>query len=315
MNKIPLERTIGSAYQFAFRNFLSVLGVLWLPAVVVCAVIAGVIYLTWGDISQLHSLSMQASSLTDSRDALTQQRLDALLAVAGSLGRFGGLIALLLLIARAMVSVGVLRKALGLHEGPIFVYFSLGAPVWRMVGAMILAVLAIVAVSIATCIVAGILYWACQFAPDSARSLLRGILIVVAALWIFYAIIRLVFFLPAVVVAENSIGLGRSWQLGGGNFWRIVAVLIAVLLPVAIVAGILSNSIFGAYWWMEFRQAVQSGQPIPPDQLFASLMRHIGQIWPVWVAFEVIYITLLTGLSLGAIAAAYTNVTRSELPA
>jgi hypothetical protein len=36
------------------------------------------------------------------------------------------LIALLLLIARAMVSVGVLRKALGLHEGPIFVYFSLG---------------------------------------------------------------------------------------------------------------------------------------------------------------------------------------------
>jgi hypothetical protein len=139
--------------------------------------------------------------------------------------------------------------------------------------------------------------------------------IAASALWIIYMIFRLVFFLPAVVVAENSIGLGRAWQLGGGNFWRIVLVLIAVMLPIAIVAGVLSNAIFGVYWWMQVQQAVLSGHPMPPDQFFAMVMHGLGAMWPAWVAFQIVYATLALGLVLGAIAAAYTSVTRSELPA
>lgn len=309
MAKIPLERTIESAYRFAFTKFLSVLGVIWLPLLAVCAIVVAVAYFTWGDISHLHDLSRQASSLSTADDEMTSQRLDALIAMAGAVARFGGLILLAVLLARAMVSVGVLRKALGLHEGPVFAYFSLGAPVWRMLGAMILATLAIAGVAIATCIAGGILYWASQFAPAGARGAIRALIVAVAILWMIYMTFRLVFFLPAVVVAENRIGLGRSWQLGGGNFWRIVLVLIAVMLPIAIVAGILSNAIFGAYWWMQIREAMTSGHPMPPDQLMAAVFRGLGAIWPAWVAFEVVYITLLTGLGLGAIAAAYQGVT------
>ena len=52
-----------------------------------------------------------------------------------------------------------------------------------------------------------------------------GLAGIVAVLWYIYAAVRLVFFLPAVVVAEEQIGLGRSWALGRGNFWRIIIVI------------------------------------------------------------------------------------------
>ncbi|HWA02862.1 MAG TPA: hypothetical protein VG819_04960 [Rhizomicrobium sp.] len=315
MAKIALERTIESAYRFAFTKFLSVLGVLWLPLLAVCALIAAVAYFAWGDISRLSDMATRVAYLPDTGDALTSRRLDTLLAFWGMAARFGGLIFLAVVLARAMVTVGVLRKALGLHDGPVFAYFSLGAPVWRMAGAMILATIVIAASVLATIVAAGLLLWANQYMPDSARLLIRAIVIAAAICWTIYMALRLVFFLPAVVVAENSMDLTRAWRLGGGNFWRMVIVLVAVVLPVMIVSGIVSNAIFGTYLWMQIRDAVLSGQSVPPGRLFSSLAQSLGAIWPAWAVFELIYLALLTGLGLGAVAAAYRSVTDTGVPA
>jgi hypothetical protein len=46
-----------------------------------------------------------------------------------------------------------------------------------------------------------------------------------------YVLVRLTFLLIPVVVAENRIGLKRSWQLGRGNFWRMFAILLSILIP------------------------------------------------------------------------------------
>jgi hypothetical protein len=317
MPKIPLERTIESAYRFAFTNFFSVLGVIWLPLVAVCTLVLGLLYLTWMDMANLHALHVYFEDMkSQSVDVtLSAHQVQMLATAIGGALRFAGLIGLVVLIARAMVTVGVLRKALGLHEGPIFVYFSLGAPLWRMIGAMVLAILVVIGVVVATCIAAGILVAAAGYAPYSVRGLLRGGIVVAAALWVIYMVFRLVFFLPAVVVAEDRIGLGRAWELGRGNFWRIIAVLIAVLLPIGIVSGIISAALFGAMWWNQIEATVFSGHPVPPDVLFGMFLRDLRNIWPIWVAYQLIYITLLTGLFLGAIAAAYKGITTSEATA
>ena len=54
---------------------------------------------------------------------------------------------------------------------------------------------------------------------------------------VFYGIVALAmprFFalLPAIVVGDNAPVLRRSWMLSAGNFWRLLAVLVAIFGPV-----------------------------------------------------------------------------------
>jgi len=44
MGEIPLERTIGDTYRFAFSNILSIFGIAWFPCVLMILAIAGVVW-------------------------------------------------------------------------------------------------------------------------------------------------------------------------------------------------------------------------------------------------------------------------------
>ena len=315
MAKIPLERTIESAYRFAFTKFLSVLGVLWLPYLVVGAALAGIIYLAWPDIQSLHDVGWAMQASPNEEINFSAEHFVALMRVIGSIGRFAGLLWLLFIIARAMVTVGVLRTALGQHEGPVFVYFSLGAAVWRMIGAMLLAAIIIVLVLCLTAAACALIFFGADRFASGAAGAIKFVAVAAAFFWMVYMIFRLVFFLPPVVVAEGRIGIGRAWELGGGNVLRIIGVLIAVFLPVAIVAGIISNALFGAILWNEVRGALLSGHPLPPHAFFEALVRDLRYIWPVFVAYQLVYMTVLAGLGGGAMAAAYKSVTQTEAAA
>jgi hypothetical protein len=113
--------------------------------------------------------------------------------------------------------------------------------------------------------------------------------------------VRLTFLLPAVVVAEERIGLGRAWELGGGNFWRMFAVVIAVFVPVAIGFGIVQAAVFGASF------AIPGN--LRPDmdihEFGRTLLRQYGALSLVAVAFQVIERILFMGLGNGMIASAY----------
>ncbi len=123
-----------------------------------------------------------------------------------------------------MVTVSLQKKALGNMPAPTFCYFSMGAPVWRMIGATFLALLAYIVIVIVTIgITAALAVAATKFGPHFGEAI-AVILGIIASFWAIYAAVRLFFFLPAVVVAEEQIGLVRAWELGGGNFWRIFAV-------------------------------------------------------------------------------------------
>jgi hypothetical protein len=302
MAKIPLEHTIGGTYRFAFTNILSVFGIIWLPYLILIAMIAGAVMMLLPDFAGI-DFSQHPDVAHNQAQALR---------LALDVARFVWPFDLVLLVVSAMIVVGVQRKALGLHEGPVFVFFSLGAAVWRMLGAIILAVLAIAVTAGLTFALIGIVsHYVGLYAPGAAHAfkILAGC---GGVLWIVYMAVRLTFFLAPVVVAEERIGLGRAWELGGGNFWRIVVVLIAVLVPPVIVMSIVGNVVFFSVFGGTFLQIVQLAQAhklTTPNDVFALVWPQVQVMLPVIIAYYLIYHTIMTGLSVGASAIAYRSVT------
>lgn len=293
--KIPFEQTIASAYRFAFSNVLSVIGIGWFPFSLVGALGAGLFFLL---APAIHGLWLQDGKTVDTARLVT---LIAPLVGAGVV-LFAALI-----VAQAMVTVGLMRKALGQHPGPVFIFFSLGGQVWRLIGANILAMLLLFGgVILAGLAIAAAGFGLNKFAPN-VMPLVTGLAVFVGLLVYFYSALRLSFFIPAVVVAENHIGLRRSWHLGRGNFWRIVGILLIVSLPVQMAASTITSTIMQVAMMpsLAFPQAPGAD----PQKVFADLLELWRRIGPYVVVVQILYFALLSGLTSGAIAAAYLAVT------
>lgn len=220
MEKIPVGKTIADAYRFAFGDFRKILSIIWLPWLVLTA--GGVV---------LRSQTLAFSNAIATRN-------------------YSGLShALTLLVPFYIVAVivlfmqvaGITQQALGLRTGSPYYYVSLGKPVWRLIGTFLL-VAAIFAGSYIMLLAAGILLGAVvAILAKIANSLgiILGIVAVIAMIAAFgayfYCLVRVAFLLNPIVIAEQRISLRRSWALGAGNFWRIVAILLAVMLPIMTV--------------------------------------------------------------------------------
>ena len=293
--KIPFERTIASAYRFAFTNVLSIIGIGWFPFLLVAALGAGLVFLLT---PSLHDLWLQDGKTLDIARLMTR-----IVPLVGA----GLLLGVALFVAQAMVTVGLMRKALGRHPGPVFIFFSLGGQVWRLIGANILAMLLILGgVALAGLAIAAAGFGLGKVAPNAA-PFVTGLFVFVGVLAYFYSILRLSFFIPAVVVAENHIGLRRSWHLGRGNFWRIVGILLIVSLPVQMAASTITSTIM--------QMAMVPALMLPPtpgadaQKIIADLLELWRRVGPYVVVVQILYFALLSGLTTGAVAAAYTAVT------
>lgn len=288
MAKIAVGRTIEAAYSFGVKQFFAVLGILWFPYLAVIAILA------------VPAMLMGPSVVA----GLEREPFD--LSVLPGLIGLGLLLIIGFIVAGAMVRVGLMRKALGLAEGRTFLYFSFAAPVWRMLGAMILAFLVLFGIGIASAAAVAIIWGIAKAVASESIAGLAAILAgAVAVCWYIYAAVRLFFFLPAVVVAEEKIGLGRSWALGRSNFWRIVVVSLAIYLPVMIVFGILgallqTNVMFMTETATSLHEAVR------------VMVSKLSSVGPLSVLLNIVYFTLLAGLAAGAIAGAYRTVVPSE---
>lgn len=302
MGKIPVGKTLEDAYGFAFRRFFSVLGTVWLPYLVLLVVFGVFFFAFFRNFAPFWLEAAKQGGTFDqhSMDPDAVRRMMA--AISGLFGLFP-LLGLLLLLIHSMIAVGLLSLALGRKEGPVLAYFSLGAPVWRMVGALFLAWILI-------WLLAGVLAGICVavwFAVGSvsAAGLIRALTIIIAVCVFIYAAVRLLFLLPAVVVAEERIGLGRSWECGGGNFWRMVVTAIATFLPAVIVFSILSHAIRSM---MLAPLLLQQGHPTP-QQVWDLFMHQGAPYFAVLLILQLIYTVVMSGLGAGMAASAYRSVT------
>lgn len=291
MAKIPVGATVAHAYSFTIKNFLNILGAMWLPILALLAafVIAGALTMNMGiDVSADPASVLRAAPLF---------LLAYVVAILCSL----------------MPWIAVTEKALGLREGPVFFYFSFGKPLWRLLGSFLLLVLVLAGGGIAIGLIAAVIGAALGVAAASGDGAGLGLTavavpVLVIALWAFfiYALVRLTFLLLPVTVAERRVGIWGSWKLMRGNFWRAFLVLLCIFIPILIV---------------EIVVLVMLGAPLvpPAEESPEAAMRFLVEtidfyisLWylivPIFLAIGVI----MTGVFVGAQSFAYRTLTAAS---
>jgi hypothetical protein len=290
VNKIPVGKTIAYAYGFTFGNLGAIIGLSWVSLVVV-AVLQFLPY------AGGHSPMIQP----DNAAQAGQQALE-------SLGSF-----FLILLLYSVVYVAVTRQALGLRQGSAMVHFALGAPEFRVFGAMLLFVL----VLFGTAMVFGlamalltVLFGGASMPVAAAAAVGVAMLCGVAAF--LYVAIRLGFLIAPVTVAEAQISLTRGWILTAGNFWRLFAVVLAIGTPIVLL--------YAIGLWAIMGPGLFAPLPDNPDQMKQAMdlrFAALGQNMPMYIGLTLLIAPFNFGLNLGAAAFVYRALVppRGGMPA
>jgi hypothetical protein len=265
MTKIPVLDTIRFAYRFTFTHLGAIIGLIWLPMIL--ATVMGFFVL---------------------------QRFFAALADAFASNNFAmmgpallGLISLLFvgLLLLAMMSVPVTQLAMGSRKTGALAHFAFGPQEWRLFRAglglagFLFALLLMV--SMATAALLGV--------GTMGANIVS---LAVFYLCLLFFVLRFGFLLPAVAVAESGPVLPRSWILSGGNFWRILGIFIAVVLPVRLAMIIVEASLEGP--------RMLEPKLFTSTAMVAAQIHAASQNMPITAGILFLVAPLLLGLTLGA---------------
>lgn len=285
---ISVGQTISQAYIFAFGGFFRILGVMWLPYAMLIAAFAVI-----GSMLDAGILTRSSTSgkLPEPKDMI-------------ALFAFLFVVAILLFIQVE----GVILEALGKRQGTSFLYFSLDKPVWLLAAALITTTALFAAAIIAILFVIGAIGaairatgGALETTPDAkiGIGIAAGIGLTVFFCAFLYAAIRQFFLLAPVVVAEKRLGIRRSWKLSDGNFWRMLTVYLAVILPLAAANFAVLLAV------PRVLGTAALGQNAATEPVSAH---HVWFLLPYFLVFS----TLLYGLVYGAQAFAYRSLVPAE---
>jgi len=149
-----------------------------------------------------------------------------------------------------------------------------------------------------------------RYAPE-AEGIVTVLLAIVAVCFCIYAVVRTSFLLPAVVVAENHIGIRRSWHLGRGNFWRIVGILLLIYIPVAFAVSTITSSVLQLFLGPSMGLPTGASSPAEMQAALKAMLNGFMRAAPYYAAIQLVQLILLSGLTAGAVASAYQSVTES----
>lgn len=300
MGKIPVGRTIGQSYEFVFQKYGTLLGIVWLPMAAMIAL---------GYFLFLPALSQIFDRLPWTFQHPGEPDFSWMISGAFVWLRLFEILVLLLFV---VVRVGITKEALGLRRGPKFVYIPTDSSELLVIACYIILYIAAIAVIIAVVII-GVLIVLLAGGVAAAIGLfdfhspthqvwgILGLVILAIVLWcaVFYAIVRLTFLMIPATVAERRIGIGRSWSLTKGNFWRIVVVAIAVWLPLIVLEGIVF-SIVGAPVMLQIVAAAHGNQADAHALLGAlakNMVYYLPWFWGIGLLFAPVFFGLTTAPS------------------
>ena len=291
MNKIPVGDTIRFAYAFTFGEIGTVIGLIWIPTLT-NAVIA------------FFATGAYYQALADS--------FDSGLPPAGAEMTFPFVLAFVSMLLLAMISVAITRQAMGLRQGPAFAHFSLGSAELRTFGGYFGLYVLLIGFAFAFALGAGgvALLAASAMKTNPSAAPIYGIgvaiLILVGLFLLVYVIVRLSFLLVPSVLDGTEFGLTRSWQLTAGNFWRIVVIGLATLLPMLLVFGLIELAVLGPDI---FRQQVAFAKDTTPNlHRMAAEMRAMQAHMPVLMGLSFVVSPVLYGLCFAPAAYAYQAI-------
>jgi hypothetical protein len=220
MARVPVVATIRDAYVFTAANLGGIIGLIWIPMVLVTI---------------LGFFSFQRYY-----NAVIEAMASGATATLGPtmLMMLGYIIAAVLL--HGMMYVAVVQLALGTRSAPTWAHFAFGAEEWRMFRAF-LAFVGLLLALVIPILVIGTAVTGTGGTPGPAMA---GLVLLVYGVLIL-AVPRFLALLPAIAVAENVPVLRRAWQLSTGNFWRLLAILAGIFIPILILMGLLQVMLAG----------------------------------------------------------------------
>jgi hypothetical protein len=293
MNKIPVGATIVRAYGFAFGNIVGNLGAIWIPAAILCALT----YL-------FYQQYMRATLDLMTREP--QSMLEGLRFLLAACA-----VAFVLLTAQI---AALTREALGLRTGNAFLQFPFGAAAWRLMATYLLYFVVMIVIYIGCVLVgavgSGIVAVVGTQLGTAGRILTGAVAIafmIAVCCALIYIAVRLSFLMAPVAVAEQRVSLIRAWQLGQGNFWRMFAVFLSVLLPLLVLEFAILYFVYGS--------AMLPPLHATPDQLEAfarhqqetsrQMMLMSQKFWYIVYPGGLVAGLIIYGLISGASAFAY----------
>jgi len=288
MNKIPVGQTIRFAYAFTFGEIGTIIGLIWIPTLI-------------NAVAGFFASGVYYRALADS--------LDSGLPPAGMAATLPFFLAFVSMLLLAMIAVAITQQALGLRQGPAFAHVALGGAELRAFGGFFgLYLLLILFVFVLALIVGAIAIVGATTAKTNAGAApmvqaAAGLVLLIGVFALLYVVVRLSFLLVPAVVDGGEFGLTRSWQLTQGNFWRIVAVAGATLLPIAVLFGIAELVILGPDF---LRPHLPSGNDNTASlHLMAEQMRTMQAHMPLLMGLSFVISPLLYGLAFAPAAFAY----------
>jgi hypothetical protein len=291
MNKIPVGKTVAYAYNFVFTRPGTVAAVAGLPAVLAAVV----------------DYLVRSNSSTE--DTQTAAGTNLLIWLAGNITT---------IFISSVATVGITRAALGLPLGSDAYYFPVGPLELRMFAAKLRFWIGVAVLIVLAWLAAGLAFMLAGVPLDDPAAVepSPGVLVASLVSWAAFGyailtIVRMGFLLSATVVSEPASGLQRSHDLARGNFWRIMAVLIALAAPIFLIIAIATYILLRASLGADLARVLE-------EEDMAALMRRgeeaVAQNILLWELFNVAIFIFASGLVYSASAYAYRALTANAPP-
>lgn len=217
MNKIPVIGTVSRAYGFLLGEIATIVRLVWAPVLAG----AGLAYLYMPTVLQAQAAGQSAG-------------VDPGQILVGVVGFVTGI----------MATVALLRVVVfGDRKPGLYVYLWLGPAELRLILVTLLLVIAAFAAMFATIITFSLLGVIVAAVPILGILVLAGVVALVVAC--FWVPLRLSLTWPTVV-AENNLGVERSWALTKGNALRLLGVALLIYVPYVIVSWTALTAVLGA---------------------------------------------------------------------
>ncbi len=276
MRRVPVVATVRDSYIFTATHLGGIIGLIWVPMLLLTVM---------GFFSFQRYYNDFIEAMAGSNPAALGPSL---------LMMMGFLVAAVLLFA--IMYVAVIQLALGTRTAPAIAHFAFGPLEWRMFRAL----LAFTGLMMALLIPAVVVGNAAQMiAPPQIPML--GPLLLLALVYgaLLLTMPRFLALLPAIAVNETTPVLRRSWQLSAGNFWRLMAIQLAVILPILVLLSVLEALLTG--------HAPGPVTGTDQVQLIAGVMRARDTL-PMLSGLFFLVAPLLVGLSAGASVSAWRSL-------
>ena len=301
MEKVSIGRSVARAYGFLFAQFFQIIGLAWLPASFYAA----------GCFFWLKNASrwMPADEHTVMAGLQTVGFL--LLAIFAAL------------ILRAVVANALTQQAFGIRTDFALAHFVIGPRETRLFSALVRFFVIFVVFYVAWILLSALgMYAVKHFAAAgsvvasattvrgvSLLPILVGAISLALLITFVFSMLRLGFLLAPVAAVEPHVTLTRSWALSRRSAWRLLAVYLCVLVPVALVAGV-------AIWLLTGSDLLAALHVMTTAKLRdPKILDHFGADHALVLAcVSGLVFVLMAALQAGAMAEAYRAVTGHEEP-